>query len=341
MVLLLQTRGRMTGTALAEELEVSVRTIYRDLEALGAAGIPVYAEPGPGGGCQLIEGYRSPLAGLTRDEAAALLTLGVPAVLNDLGIAPTMRSAQDRVRAVAGIPHADRRVHLDMPRWFHHREDTPHLAALADAIDRQRLLTIGYRSNRARAAKTATVSPLGLVNKAGVWYLVGVQPSGRMAVYRAGRIETLRVLDATFERPSDFDLVRYWETWSADFESSLPTVAVACASFTDRDRGDARDTRRGGATGTRRSRARRPRRLASPRAHLRTRRCGRLPTGRRRWWHRGAVARKRAHPAGRRGRGDPPAVRNLTFGAIVRARSVNRLRQEYLLRVRGVVSDVG
>ena len=148
-------------------------------------------------------------------------------MLNDLGIAPTMRSAQDRVRAVAGIPHADRRVHLDMPRWFHHREDTPHLAALADAIDTQRLLTIGYRSNRARAAKTATVSPLGLVNKAGVWYLVGVQPSGRMAVYRAGRIETLRVLDETFERPSDFDLVRYWEAWSADFESSLPTVAVA------------------------------------------------------------------------------------------------------------------
>ena len=109
MVLLLQARGRMTGAALAEELEVSVRTIYRDLEALSAAGIPVYAEPGPGGGCRLIEGYRSSLAGLTKDEAAALLTLGVPAVLNDLGIGPTMRSAHERVRAVAGIPNEDRR----------------------------------------------------------------------------------------------------------------------------------------------------------------------------------------------------------------------------------------
>ena len=226
MVLLLQARGRMTGAALAEELEVSVRTIYRDLEALDAAGIPVYAEPGPGGGCQLVEGYRSSLAGLTKDEAAALLTLGVPAVLNDLGIGPTMRSAHERVRAVAGIPNEDRRVHLDMPRWFHQREDTPHLAALADAIDTQRLVAIGYRSNRARAAKSATVNPLGLVNKAGVWYLIGVQTSGRMAVYRAGRIETLRVLDQTFARPPDFDLVRYWEAWSADFESSLPTVAV-------------------------------------------------------------------------------------------------------------------
>ena len=298
---------------------MSVRTIYRDLEALGAAGIPVYAESGPGGGCQLIEGYRSPLAGLTRDEAAALLTLGVPAVLNDLGIAPTMRSAQERVRAVAGIPHADRRVHLDMPRWFHHREDTPHLAALADAIDTQRLVAIGYRSNRARAAKSATVSPLGLVNKAGVWYLIGVQTSGRMAVYRAGRIETLRVLDQTFERPSDFDLVRYWEEWSADFESSLPTVAVAVRASPTAIAVMPEILGAAVLTGAGRSRARRPRRLASPRAHLRARGCGRLPIGRLRRWHRGAVARERSHPAGRRGGSDPPAVRRLT--------SVNRLRR--------------
>ena len=118
-------------------------------------------------------------------------------------------------------------MHLDMPRWFHQREDTPHLAALADAIDRQRLVAIAVpEQSRAERRSPPPSSPLGLVNKAGVWYLIGVQTSGRTAVYRAGRIETLRVLDQTFGRPADFDLVQYWDEWSAEFESSLPTVAV-------------------------------------------------------------------------------------------------------------------
>src|ERR1700734_501822 len=116
LVLLLQARGRVTARALAAETGVSIRTVYRDLEALSAAGVPVLSEPGPGGGCRLLEGYRFPLRGLRPEEAEALLILGVPAVLSDLGLAGALSAAHRQIRTTSG-PAPGALVHLDMPRW--------------------------------------------------------------------------------------------------------------------------------------------------------------------------------------------------------------------------------
>ena len=224
LALLLQARGRMTAAALAAELEVTVRTIYRDMEALSSAGIPVYAEPGPGGGCQLLDGYRTPLTGLTSDEAAAMLVLGVPAPLRDLGLEAPLQGALQQVRAASRLPPTGATVHLDMPRWFHHREDTTHLPTLAASIaDRTRVAIVYGTGERAR--KRREVAPLGIVNKAGVWYLVA-QSAKRVNVYRVARIRTLRRLGSTFDRPHDFDLVPFWEAWSADFETTRPHILV-------------------------------------------------------------------------------------------------------------------
>ena len=168
LALLLQARGAATARALAAELGVSVRTVYRDLEALSAAGVPVVTEPGPGGGCRLMDGYRFPLRGLRPDEAEALLILGVPAVLRDLGLAGALTAAHRQIRVTAGLT-ADALVHLDMPRWFGGQEEVPCLRDLARALRLGRKLAIRYPP---ADREPRVVGPLGLVNKAGIWYLV-------------------------------------------------------------------------------------------------------------------------------------------------------------------------
>ena len=119
LALLLQARGRMSAQELAGELEVSVRTIYRDISALNAAGIPVVAEPGPRGGCRLVEGYRFPLRGLSADEAEALLLLGVPAAVSELGLADALATAHRKVSRSSGVNSGNGQVplvHLDLDR---------------------------------------------------------------------------------------------------------------------------------------------------------------------------------------------------------------------------------
>src|SRR5215469_11792550 len=183
LALLLQTRGRMSARVLAAELEVSVRTVYRDLAALSAAGVPVIAEPGPGGGCELLEGYRFPLRGLSLGEAEALLVLGVPAALAELGLADALAAAHRKISVTAGLGAREAGggaaggagaggarpalVHLDMPRWFHGKEDVPHLRTLAEALRLRRQVRLGYQRGGG-AESTRVVDPLGLVNKAGL-----------------------------------------------------------------------------------------------------------------------------------------------------------------------------
>jgi predicted DNA-binding transcriptional regulator YafY len=205
LLLILQAQGRVTAADLAEELEVSVRTIYRDMEALSAAGVPVYAESGPGGGCRLLPDHKSPLTGLTPDEAGALLLLGVPAPLRELGL------------GLDGGPRSAL-VHLDMPRWFHPTDQTPHLVPLAEAVQQSRRVELAYGDG------VRVVDPLGLVNKAGTWYLVADTEPG-VRVYRVGRIRGV-VLNGRFRRRRDFDLERFWATWSEDFISSRPRISV-------------------------------------------------------------------------------------------------------------------
>ena len=224
LALLLQTRGAATARALAAELGVSVRTVYRDLEALSAAGVPVVTEPGPGGGCRLMDGYRFPLRGLRPDEAEALLILGVPAVLRDLGLAGALTAAHRQIRITSGLAAAAL-VHLDMPRWFGGQEEVPCLRDLARALRLGRKLAIRYPP---ADREPRVVGPLGLVNKAGTWYLVAEGEGAR--VFRASRVSAARVLPEPFERPAGFELAAFWARWSAEFEASRPRLQVRLAA---------------------------------------------------------------------------------------------------------------
>jgi predicted DNA-binding transcriptional regulator YafY len=235
LALLLQARGAATARALAGELGVSVRTVYRDLAALGAAGVPVVTEAGPGGGCRLMDGYRFPLRGLRPDEAEALLILGVPAVLRELGLAGALTTAHRQIQVTAGVG-SGALVHLDMPRWFGSQEEVPCLRDLARALRLTRKLGIRYPPDR----EPRVVEPLGLVNKAGTWYLVaqcvahaGARAgagAGDIRVFRAGRVSAARVLAEPAGRPDGFELAAFWARWSAEFEASRPRLEVRLAA---------------------------------------------------------------------------------------------------------------
>ncbi|MGW7206320.1 helix-turn-helix transcriptional regulator [Streptomyces sp. NPDC054837] len=224
ILLLLQTRGRMTAARLAEELEVSVRTVYRDVEALSAAGVPLYADAGHAGGYRLLDGYRTRLTGLTADEAEALFLAGVPGPAAELGLGSVLAAAQLKVRAALPVElraHADRisgRFHLDAPGWYAEAEETPYLPAVADAVWNNRVLNIVYRRWRAPTDVERRLEPYGLVLKAGRWYVVA-GPGPR--TFRVDQILQLAVADAEFTRPEDFDLAAYWTAHQRDFHERL------------------------------------------------------------------------------------------------------------------------
>jgi predicted DNA-binding transcriptional regulator YafY len=230
LVLLLQARGSVTAGSLAAELGVSVRTVYRDLAALGTAGIPVITESGPGGGCKLMDGYRFPLRGLRPDEAEALLILGVPDVVRELGLDHAVAAAHRQIRVTAGLA-GQSLVHLDMPRWFGSQEEVPCLRDLARALRLGRMVRFGHRDGSGGAPRV--FGPLGLVNKAGAWYLVAVPANGAVRVFRAGRIWGAFVLAEPFWRPADFELSRFWDRWSAEFAASRPRLAVTLRASPD------------------------------------------------------------------------------------------------------------
>ena len=229
LLLLLQSLGRVTARVLAEELEVSERTIHRDVDALSAAGVPIYAERGPHGGIQLVDGYRTRLTGLTGDEAEALFLSGLPGPAAELGLGTVVAAA--RLKVLASLPaelraRASRlveRFHLDAAGWFQASESVPHLAVLADAVWESRRLRITYR--RGESAVDRIIEPLGLVLKAGVWYVVAVADD-EIRTYRARRIRAVDATGDTFDRPADFDLARHWTESTAAYEREMPRVAV-------------------------------------------------------------------------------------------------------------------
>jgi predicted DNA-binding transcriptional regulator YafY len=231
----LQHRGRLTASELAGELEVSVRTIYRDLEALSAAGVPVYAEPGRNGGCQLIGGYRTRLTGLTRKEAEALFAAGVPGPVGDLGLGTVLGAAQ--LKLLAALPKdlaeraagAQQRFHVDAPAWFRAGRNEPHLADLTTAVWDDLRVVVRYRHRYDAPAVTRHLDPFGLVCKAGTWYLVA-RRDGELRTYRVSRMAEVTLLDERFERPADFDLARYWGESVAEFEAAVPGTHVVVAA---------------------------------------------------------------------------------------------------------------
>ena len=229
LLLLLQTRGQLTAAELADRLEVSVRTVHRDVEALSTAGVPVEAVRGAAGGYRLAGGYRTRLTGLTADEAEALFAAGIPGPAAELGLGGELAAA--RLKVLAALPQelqeratrAQRLFHLDARGWFRAEDTVPHLPTLADCVWRGCRTRLRYREGGGVVRRT--VDPLGLVLKGGAWYLVARRSVG-MRVYRVSRVASVRPLEEGFERPSDFELAAFWSEWSHAFEASRPKVEV-------------------------------------------------------------------------------------------------------------------
>ncbi len=228
VLLLLQTRGRLTARQLADELEVSVRTVYRDVEELSASGIPIFADRGVHGGFQLVEGYRTRLTGLTPEEAEALFLSGYPGPAAQLGLGTVLAAAQ--LKVLAALPpelrsrasRISQRFHLDAPGWFQEPESAGFLQPIAEAVWGDRRLRMHYRRGSDDATVERVVDPLGVVLKGGIWYMVARAENGNRT-YRVSRIQDLDILDDRFERPEDFDLAAYWDASVAAYQESLPS----------------------------------------------------------------------------------------------------------------------
>lgn len=237
LLLLLQTRGGMTAAELARELEVSVRTIHRDVEALAESGVPIYADRGPLGGIRLVEGYRTRLTGMTAEEAQALFLSGLPGPAAELGLGTVVAAA--RLKVLAALPaelrgRASRlveRFHLDTTGWFQAGEPVPFLADLADAVWEAERVEIDY--DRGDRTVTRLLEPLGLVLKGGVWYVVG-GVDGQVRTYRGSRMLRVTPTNERFERPDGFELGAFWSESSAAYERDAPRVEVTLRLPPDR-----------------------------------------------------------------------------------------------------------
>lgn len=220
ILLLLQTRDRMTARELAAWLEVSERTVYRDVQSLSAAGIPVYGEAGHEGGYRLVGGYRTRLTGLTAAEAESLFLTGLPVAAADLGL------GEAQLKLMTALPPESRdraarlrgRVHLDARSWCQGADAAPHLAVVADAVWHQRCVRLRYLRWEAPHEVTRTVEPYGVVLKGGSWYLVA-RRAGRFRTYRISRILAADVLDHGFKRAVGFDLSRHWQDYLDDYDA--------------------------------------------------------------------------------------------------------------------------
>ncbi|WP_329009769.1 helix-turn-helix transcriptional regulator [Streptomyces sp. NBC_01601] len=226
LLLLLQNRGRMTADELAAELEVSVRTVYRDVQALSAAGIPLYGEAGHAGGYALLDGYRTRLTGLTVDEAQTLFLAGLPGPAAELGLGPVLAAAELKLEAAlpARLRDQGRRIrecfHLDAPGWYREADEVPHLPAVAAAVWERRAIRVRYRRWHAPQVVERRLEPCGIVLKAGRWYTVA-RTDDELRTYRIGQILALERLDETFDLPADFDLARHWQAHSAALQERL------------------------------------------------------------------------------------------------------------------------
>ena len=230
ILMILQARGRVTAQQLAEELEVSVRTVYRDMDALSAAGVPVYAERGPGGGCSLLDSYRTTLTGLTRDEVRALFMLSIPAPLAELGVGQELRAAL--LKLSAALPDSRRydealvrqRIHLDSAGWSGTVEPVPHLTTIQRAVWESCKLYLTYRLPFEAQAEWL-VEPYGLVAKAGAWYLVCARNGSVRTLGVSGVVEA-RLTDEVCEWPPGFDLAAFWQAWCEGVEQNQPSYQV-------------------------------------------------------------------------------------------------------------------
>lgn len=228
LLLQLQTRGQSTVQELARALEVSPRTVQRDLDALSLAGVPVYSIRGRGGGWALLPDYRSRLTGLTPSEVMSVFVGATAHVLADLGLDASSDQAVSKL--IASLPEGTRReaefarqrLLIDHAGWDDRREAPRWLDLCRQAVWEERRITITY----ADRADPFTVSPLGLVAKTRTWYLVAVRGDGRLRTYRLGRLTSATLTDEPFTRPPAFDLASYWADSQREFRATRPTYPI-------------------------------------------------------------------------------------------------------------------
>lgn len=237
ILLLLQIHRRITARELAKRLEVSKRTIYRDMDVLSAAGIPVVAERGTGGGWFLLDTYRTDLTGLNPAEIQALFLPTPAQLLADLGLHQASEAAF--IKLLASLPamcrrdaeYVRQRIHINAAGWHRPEEDISFLPTLQEAIWQERKLQLTYQLSTGPIVEPL-LDPLGLVAKGSIWYLVAVYES-KVCVYRVSRVHDATVTEDPCVRPEGFDLAAFWEKSSAEFLANLPrypaTVRVAPA----------------------------------------------------------------------------------------------------------------
>ena len=216
ILLQLQLHGQLTSRDLAKRLEVSERTVHRDMGALGSAGVPVVAERGVGGGWSLMEGFRANLTGLSESELQAMLVTRPEKMLANLKLVLPKLNQRN-------VELARQLIYIDVTGWNRSNEQVPHLPLLQDAVWRDRKVQMMYGDDV--SASERIVDPLGLVAKGSVWYLVA-QIEGSIRSYRVSRVREATILDASFVRPADFDLEKFWEESSMKFKDRLPRYEV-------------------------------------------------------------------------------------------------------------------
>ncbi|UCC16381.1 MAG: WYL domain-containing protein, partial [Dehalococcoidales bacterium] len=221
ILMILQAKGKTSVRQLAEELEVSTRTIHRDIDALSASGVPVYFERGKNGGVSLLEGYRTNLTGLTADELKALFILGIPASLDELGISNSLKTALQKLSASLPEDHRQneinirQRIYVDWTGWKTAMNTNSTLRDLYTAVWENRKIYLRYLvsfSHRVKKEFDRTVKPYGLVAKANEWYLI-CDDDIRIRVYELSSILEVRIAEEVFTRDDEFNLGEFWTDW--------------------------------------------------------------------------------------------------------------------------------
>ena len=226
IVLLLQSHRHLTARDLAGRLEVSERTIHRDMEALSGAGIPVIAERGAGGGWSLLGEYRTNLTGLNEAEIQSLFVIKPSRLLADLQLEKAAEGALLKLQAALpssyrrGAEYARQRIYVDTVGWNRSEETVPLLHTLQEGIWQERKLRMKYERSGCEAV-ARLVDPLGLVAKGSVWYFVAAV-DGNVRSYRVSRVQSVELTDTPCIRPLDFDLALFWEQSAAKFRAHLP-----------------------------------------------------------------------------------------------------------------------
>ena len=231
ILLLLQTRGRMTAQALAGELGVSMRTMYRDLDALSIAGAPIYADRGPGGGWNLLKEYQSSFSWFTEAELRLLFTITQASPIEKLAEKDELQALWLKLFSV--LPAAQRRytedarqrIYLDSEVWWNNHEAVPYLQILHDVVWTQQKVQVTYRRSDGMVI-TRLIEPLGLVNKGSIWYVVG-NTENVCRVYRISRIQRCLLTEERFERPENFDLSQFWKEWQSKFLQTFSPITVS------------------------------------------------------------------------------------------------------------------